>query len=119
MEAQQPDSREEMKPREDMEVKKEQEVMGSCKEGAGLLEKNGVHHLWTPSYCSNHGSINSSIPSVPKDLGKKKRVCRGSRRCFSSFQGGQFLNEMTRNWQQVSSHQGFSSLARPSLADLA
>jgi hypothetical protein len=34
-----------MKPREDMEVKKEQEVMGSCKEGAGLLEKNGVHHL--------------------------------------------------------------------------
>lgn len=50
MEAQQPDSREEMKPREDMEVKKEQEVMGSCKEGAGLLEKNGVHHLSTPSY---------------------------------------------------------------------
>jgi jasmonate ZIM domain-containing protein len=49
MEAQQPDSRKEMKPREDMEVKKEQEVMGSCKEGAGLLEKNGVHHLWTPS----------------------------------------------------------------------
>ncbi|PNS92662.1 hypothetical protein POPTR_018G047100v4 [Populus trichocarpa] len=50
MEAQQPDSRKEMKPREDMEVKKEQEVMGSCKEGAGLLEKNGVHHLWAPSY---------------------------------------------------------------------
>ena len=46
MEAQQPDSRKEMKPREDMEVKKEQEVMGSCKEGAGF---NGVHHLWTPS----------------------------------------------------------------------
>ncbi|KAL9376415.1 hypothetical protein Peur_030535 [Populus x canadensis] len=50
MEAQQPDSRKEMKPREDVEVKKEQEVTGSCKEGAGLLEKNGVHHLWTPSY---------------------------------------------------------------------
>ncbi|KAG6772511.1 hypothetical protein POTOM_023923 [Populus tomentosa] len=46
----------EMKPQEDIEVKKEQEVtngcgenMVSCKEGADLSEKKGVHPLWTPS----------------------------------------------------------------------
>ncbi|KAI5586080.1 hypothetical protein POPTR_006G217200v4 [Populus trichocarpa] len=46
----------EMKPQEDIEVKKEQEVTNgcgenlvSCKEGADLLEKKGVHPLWTPS----------------------------------------------------------------------
>ncbi|KAJ6994527.1 hypothetical protein NC653_018018 [Populus alba x Populus x berolinensis] len=45
----------EMKPQEDIEVKKEQEVtngcgenMVSCKEGADLSEKKGVHPLWTP-----------------------------------------------------------------------
>lgn len=46
----------EMKPQEDIEVKKEQEVTNGCgenlvssKEGADLLEKKGVHPLWTPS----------------------------------------------------------------------
>lgn len=46
----------EMNPQEDIEVKKEQEVtngcgenMVCCKEGADLLEKEGVHPLWTPS----------------------------------------------------------------------
>ncbi|KAH8504675.1 hypothetical protein H0E87_012058 [Populus deltoides] len=45
-----------MKPQEDIEVKKEQEVTNgcgenlvSCKEGADLLEKKEVHPLWTPS----------------------------------------------------------------------
>jgi len=46
----------EMKPQEDIEVKREQEVTNgcgenlvSCKEGADLLEKKEVHPLWTPS----------------------------------------------------------------------
>ncbi|KAJ6924203.1 hypothetical protein NC652_017484 [Populus alba x Populus x berolinensis] len=60
----------EMKPQEDIEVKKEQEVtngcgenMVSCKEGADLSEKKGVHPLWTPSsrgyspYKLGHGDI--------------------------------------------------------------
>ncbi|XP_073262226.1 protein TIFY 3B isoform X1 [Populus alba] len=68
MEAQQPDSREEMKPREDMEVKKEQEVMGSCKQGAGLLEKNGVHHLWTPSYWAFRGRHSKNFPCTLRPM---------------------------------------------------
>ncbi|KAG6770432.1 hypothetical protein POTOM_026114 [Populus tomentosa] len=56
----------EMKPQEDIEVKKEQEVtngcgenMVSCKEGADLLEKKGVHPLWTPS----SRSIRKAMPA--------------------------------------------------------
>ncbi|CAK7352700.1 unnamed protein product [Dovyalis caffra] len=52
----QSDSFKDMKQREGIEVKKEQEItncsvenMGSCKEGADLLETKGGHHLSTPS----------------------------------------------------------------------